>query len=202
MQKCSLTNTYNAGENPPPQAHDEIKQYEDGRYLCTHSCIWRLFHYPLHDMTPTVIRLKVHMEDQQRITYPANANLAEVVRDARDTHLTAWMKHNAAAKDRAARTVGPQENDYRNILYMDFCGPCRWDDGRRVWVRRIHRSTQIGRMYFVNPREGERYYLRLLLCHVPGATTYNDLRTLDGELHPTFKVKHKIKIIIPYKDCI
>jgi hypothetical protein len=188
MQSNFLTNKCNAGDIPPPQALDEIKQYEDGRYLCTHSCIWRLFHYPLHDMFPAVLRLKVHLENEQRITYPASANLVEVVRDAKDTHLTAWMKHNAAAAAKAARSIGPQENDFRTILYMDFCGPCRWDDTRRVWARRSLRSTQIGRMYMVCPREGERYYLRLLLCHVPGATTFNDLRTHDGELHPTFKV--------------
>jgi hypothetical protein len=145
-------------------------------------------------MTPPVLRLKIHIEDQQRVTYPANANLAEVVRDTRDTHLTAWMKHNAAAAAQAAQSPGPHENDYRNVLYMDFCDPCRWDDSARKWVKRIRRSDQIGRMYFVNPREGERYYLRLLLCHVPGATTYNDLKTLDGELHPTFKVKHDFQV--------
>jgi hypothetical protein len=152
-------------------------------------------------MYPSVLRLKVHLEGQQRITYPANANLAEVVRDAKDTHLTAWMKHNATAAATAA-ILGPHENDFRNVLYMDFCGSCRWDDKRRVWVKRVLRSTQIGRMYFVNPREGERYYLRLLLCHVPGATTYNDLRTLDGELHPTFKVRLRIEINIPQKNTI
>jgi hypothetical protein len=140
-------------------------------------------------MSPPVLRLKIHNEDHQRITYPANANLAEVVRDTKDTHLTAWMKHNAAAAA-AAHAPEPQQNDFRHVLYMDFCGPCTWDDKRRVWVKRVNPSKQIGRMYFVNPREGERYYLRLLLCHVPGATTFVDLRTHDGEVHPTFKVIH------------
>jgi hypothetical protein len=38
-------------------------------------------------------------------------------------------------------------------------------------------------MYFVSPRAGEKYYLRLLLCHVRGAKEWKDLLTVkvDGE---------------------
>ena len=42
-------------------------------------------------------------------------------------------------------------------------------------------------MYFVSPRAGELYYLRVLLCNVAGATSWADLRTVEGVVHPTFK---------------
>jgi hypothetical protein len=47
-------------------------------------------------------------------------------------------------------------------------------------------------MYFVKPSENERYYLRLLLATVPGATSYADLRTTakgtpQEVIHATFK---------------
>ncbi len=51
----------------------------------------------------------------------------------------------------------------------------------------------VGRMYFVQPSEGERYYLRILLTHVVGATCFEDLRTTHRPhtptivVHPTFK---------------
>ncbi len=51
----------------------------------------------------------------------------------------------------------------------------------------------VGRMYFVQPLEGERYYLRVLLTHVAGATCFEDLRTTHRPhtpttiVHPTFK---------------
>jgi hypothetical protein len=37
-------------------------------------------------------------------------------------------------------------------------------------------------MYFVSPRAGEKYYLRLLLCHIKGAQAWQDLLkvTVDG----------------------
>ena len=37
-----------------------------------------------------------------------------------------------------------------------------------------------------NPAEGERYYLRVLLNHVVGATSFECLRTVDGKILPTF----------------
>ena len=36
-------------------------------------------------------------------------------------------------------------------------------------------------MYFVSPKAGEKYFLRLLLCHVPGAKGFADLLKLDGK---------------------
>jgi hypothetical protein len=40
-------------------------------------------------------------------------------------------------------------------------------------------------MYFVQPSEGERYFLRLLLHHMPGATSFEDLACTNRHLqHP------------------
>ncbi|PWZ13521.1 ATP-dependent DNA helicase PIF1 [Zea mays] len=57
----------------------------------------------------------------------------------------------------------------------------------KVWQRR-KRDTggQVGRIVSAHPAEGERYYLRVLLNHVTGATSYVDLRTVDGVMLPTF----------------
>ena len=38
-----------------------------------------------------------------------------------------------------------------------------------------------------SPREGERYFLRVLLLHVPGATSFEYLKTFNGELLPSFR---------------
>src|ERR1700691_2044709 len=42
-------------------------------------------------------------------------------------------------------------------------------------------------MYFASPSSGERFYLRTLLTVVKGATSFEDLHTVDGVLWPTFK---------------
>jgi len=45
----------------------------------------------------------------------------------------------------------------------------------------------IGQIPYAHPNIGERYYLRTLLHIVRGATCYEDLRTVNGTLHSTFK---------------
>lgn len=40
---------------------------------------------------------------------------------------------------------------------------------------------------YVHPSAGERYYLRMLLNVVKGATSFEDIRTVNGVLHPTFR---------------
>ena len=43
------------------------------------------------------------------------------------------------------------------------------------------------RMYNANVQEGERYFLRVLLLHVAGATSFDDLKTYGGIVHATFR---------------
>src|SRR6202453_2845067 len=41
----------------PEGAADEVRHYEDGRYIGPPEAIWRMFHFSLHGITPTVYRL-------------------------------------------------------------------------------------------------------------------------------------------------
>ena len=45
----------------------------------------------------------------------------------------------------------------------------------------------IGRIVTTNPSEGERYYLRLLLNHIRGATYFQDLRIVNNVLTSSFR---------------
>ena len=38
---------------------DEIKTYIDGRYIGAPEAIWRIFHFPIHEQVPPVVRLQV-----------------------------------------------------------------------------------------------------------------------------------------------
>ncbi|KAF0298389.1 hypothetical protein FJT64_004256 [Amphibalanus amphitrite] len=46
-------------------------------------------------------------------------------------------------------------------------------------------APTIGRVVSLTPRHGDVFYLRVLLHHVPGATTFADLRTVDGQVCDT-----------------
>ncbi len=45
----------------------------------------------------------------------------------------------------------------------------------------------IGRVYTTTPAQGERHYLRMILYHIPGATSWENLRTVNGKQYSTFK---------------
>jgi hypothetical protein len=102
------------------------------------------------------------------------------------TTLTEFFTANKRAETAAP---GPPtgENDCRKLLYQQFPTKMTWDHSLRRWNLRKRKGGTIGRMYFVGPSGGERFYLRLLLTVVKGPTSFEDLRTFDGVLHDNFK---------------
>ena len=75
----------------------------------------------------------------------------------------------------------------RGILYRDFPEYYTWQRRGKFWQERKRATlSQVGRIVSAHPAEGERYYLRVLLNHVTGATSYEDLRTVNGQVMPTF----------------
>ena len=76
------------------------------------------------------------------------------------------------------------------LTYIDFPTYYTWNNSTKKWSRRKkpnHISDQIGRIYSAHPNSGERFYLRMLLCKVPGAQSFQHLRTVNGEDCGTFK---------------
>ena len=49
-----------------------------------------------------------------------------------------------------------------------------------------NRKLVFSRMYLVNPRDRERFFLRLLLLHVKGARSFADLRTFKDITYATY----------------
>ncbi len=74
----------------------------------------------------------------------------------------------------------------RNITYADFPGSFTWNVKTKEWKPRT-RGCSIGRIYNVNILAGEKYYLRSLLNVVKGARSFEDLKSVNGTPHPTFK---------------
>ena len=67
------------------------------------------------------------------------------------------------------------------IKYCDMAEHYTWDKAKRKWhVRKIGHEFAISRIYPVSPGT-ELFYLRLLLLHVAGFTSYEDARTTFDE---------------------
>ena len=51
----------------------------------------------------------------------------------------------------------------------------------------VKQAQALGRVYTISPRQGECFYLRLLLHNVKGPQSFADLRTVDGDLCSSFR---------------
>jgi PIF1-like helicase/Helitron helicase-like domain at N-terminus len=173
----ALSQTNNTQISAEIEPIDEIKMYLDARYVSTSESIWRIFHYRLHNHTPNVQRLAVHLPEQQSITFQDGDNLQNIVNYANErmTTLTAWFQENL-------------ENDVAHeYKYVDFPLYYTWNKTHNKWNLRKTKTEAIGRLYMVQPSEGERYYLRILLTYIKGATSFNDLKTVNGYIYKNFK---------------
>jgi hypothetical protein len=104
----------------------------------------------------------------------------------RRTTLTEYFTANRHAAERAAR--GERlEVDCRQLLYQDFPTKMTWNKKQHHWTVRRGRFSTIGRMIYVSPTGGERFFLRLLLTAVRGATSFDHLKTVGEVVHPDFK---------------
>lgn len=71
-------------------------------------------------------------------------------------------------------------------LYTDI--PHHYTYAKNEWKKRQRGGEKIvARMYTVSPKEEELFYLRMLLLHVRGATSFESLRTFDNTTQETFK---------------
>src|SRR6202453_2341635 len=158
------------------QQVDEIKDYVSGCYIGSMSSCWYIFEFPMHQKSPTVYCLPIHIEGQQ-LVYCNDDDDVEAVADHaenKDTRLMGWFKANQSI---------PEANNY---VYQDFPQQFTWNAKTHKW-NRCQRGFAIGRMNFVHPSAGERFYLRTLLTIIKGAKSWDDLKTVDGILHPTYK---------------
>ena len=78
------------------QQRDEIKEYLDARYISAIQSYWQTTEFSMHGESPHVIRLPIHLPNQQLIYYNPENTVDEVLaRDNLDkTPLTAWFEAN------------------------------------------------------------------------------------------------------------
>ncbi|XP_021991140.1 uncharacterized protein LOC110887887 [Helianthus annuus] len=130
---------------------NEIKRFQDARYVSPPEAMWRIFAFNLSQIYPTVLALQLHLPKNHTVTFTDTAIISEIIHRERDKHtmLTAFFEKNR--QEPAAR------------------------------------QQRRGRIVSANPAEGERYYLRLLLTHIRGPTSFEHLRIVQGVEHPTFR---------------
>src|SRR6266542_3677415 len=154
---------------------DEIKRYIDARWVTPPEAMWRIFGFNLYENHPSVLQLPLHLPNMQRVTFKAGENLNDVL-----------ARENASKSMLTEYFVANQEHEWaRDILYKDFPGRFTWQR-TKYWNKRTL-CPQVGRIVLAHPAEGERYFLRVLLNHIAGSTSFEDLKTVDGVLCGSFR---------------
>ncbi|XP_073990924.1 uncharacterized protein [Rhodnius prolixus] len=85
----------------------------------------------------------------------------------------------------------------QTLLYSEVPRYFTWAQSKK-WIPRkqgipvdacpgLFKSNSLGRVYTVNPRQTECFYLRLLLVNVTGPLSFQHIRKGDGQQYPTYK---------------
>ncbi|XP_077242429.1 uncharacterized protein LOC143882934 [Tasmannia lanceolata] len=90
------------------------------------------------------------------------------------TMFTQWMHTNFVSEDA------------RNLTFAEFPTKFVWNKKDKIWQRR-KRGKCIGRLFYAYPTSGESFYLRMLLNIVKGPQNFEEIRTVNGVIHDTFK---------------
>jgi hypothetical protein len=148
------------------------------RYVSASEAAWRIFGFDIHYRFPPVEVLPFHLEDEQSVVYEDDANLCDVISNptVKCSMFLKWMELNA--KDSFART----------LKYVEVPKYYVWIRKDRKWKRRTYEGGgSVGRICYVPPSLGELYYLRILLNHVAGPTSFKELKKVNEKQCETFK---------------
>ncbi|KAF8748442.1 Helitron helicase-like domain at N-terminus [Rhizoctonia solani] len=188
--RISIELTTNAeGDAQQDQNLDEIRTHLDACWVSPYEALWQLLKFSLHQEVPNIVCLQVHLPEQQSVSFCAGQLIENVIAAAKDNSLTAFFKLNAHENQEVCRFAN-------ELVYQAIPNKFTWN--KTTWKFSLQRFTQnngvvrfstgaIGRMYFVPPNSGERFYLRTLLTMVHGPTSFESLRTFEGQVFPTFK---------------
>ena len=157
---------------------DEITQFVDSRYVSSTEAHWRLMEFAMRRQKPACLSLPVHLPGQNFVQFTAEQlQNDQIMANKAETMLTQFFAFNTARPD------------LRHLLYADFPRQCTWNVAKRRWTyrQRSQKFETVGRLAWVHPRMPEPFYLRLLLMHVTGPKSFEDLRTVDGVVYPTFQ---------------
>ena len=176
---------------------DELNTYLDSRYIGATEACWRIFKFDLRFRSPSVEKLMIHLEGQQNALFSAanltKQQLEEIAEKNKTSQLMKFFEHNAKQK--------PDEKLY---TYDQILRHWRWEKTSKSFIKRKQdvtkmaldyedqehaKSNQIGRIPIItlNPHTRELFFLRLLLHHVVGPKSFEDIRTVDGKVYETYQ---------------
>jgi hypothetical protein len=171
-----------------PIVIDEIKQFVEARYLSASESFWHLFGFAMQSCYPPVQKLQLHLPNHHNVMY-VEGNEEAALNTPAHTTLTHYFVTvlNELDTPLSDEVLGGNPPAYE-LLYTDFPTYYAWVP-KEGWHRRKKpkQSDTIGRMFTAHVSSGERFYMRKLLLHSPGATSFDNLRQHEDVSYPTYK---------------
>ena len=163
---------------------NEVKAYEQGRYFDSTMSCHRIFGFWMCYRVPSVAKLQFHLENEQIVLMEEDGDPTEALKKFSKTQLTQFF------------VLNQHDERAHGILYPDIPKYYVWKE--KKWVRRKQilvendgnddspLSATIGRIPVVplNSFTKEKFFLRVLLYHVTGPTSFQHLKTVildDGQ---------------------
>ncbi|KAJ9557872.1 hypothetical protein OSB04_012486 [Centaurea solstitialis] len=99
---------------------NEIKRFQDARYVSPPEAIWRIFSFRLSHIQPSVISLQIHLPNQQLVRFSENDVMTDVDSERQKrSMLTAFFHRNRV------------DITARSYLYKDFPKLYTWQNSSR-----------------------------------------------------------------------
>ncbi|XP_035841022.1 uncharacterized protein LOC118488056 [Helianthus annuus] len=121
------------------------------------------------------MRLPFHLPGQQNVVFSGEDDIEDVLNkpQVNSSIFLEWMNMN-------------KKPETTKLTYVEFPSKYVWKLKDRCWQPRKN-YVVVGRLYSVSPSLGEAYYLRILLTKVKGPRSFEEIRTYEGVVYPTFR---------------
>ncbi|KAK3933230.1 ATP-dependent DNA helicase [Frankliniella fusca] len=158
---------------------DETEHYRECRYINAAEAVYIIKSHDLGQSSHSVMVLPFHLEGEQNVFFVEGEEEDAVSKD-NASQLVKWFELNKNA-ELAELNNEPLNNDPRNVLYVDMPAHYVWNKKNKMWTPRL-KDPALGRLGIIVPNQNnlELFYLRMLLMNIPGATSFQDLKTVQG----------------------
>lgn len=146
------------------------------RYISSCESTWRILAFHTHFRSTPVEKLTFHLEGDQPVKYREGDTVETVMArvSVMKTMFLAWFD------------CCEEFPEARLLTYAEMPTRFIYDDKQQKWRKR-KKGFAIGRLQHVSPSEGPRYYLRVLINKIRGPRCYDDIKTVDGIVQPSFE---------------
>ncbi|KAG5586693.1 hypothetical protein H5410_047127, partial [Solanum commersonii] len=93
---------------------DEIKEYQSARWVSPPKAAWKIFNFPISEMSPSVYHLQLYLDGQQLVSFKNKM----------------WTCHKRGHVIRRVVTCHSTEGEiyYLRLLLMNLRGPKSYED--------------------------------------------------------------------------